>query len=284
MSPLRYSEKQILCGIAEQLCLGPDLLVTRPPLKAEVRIDHYLQSLIPTWVDEEIEISDFFAYFQYMEYYFRFKSSHSEWSEYFKLNIYKADYEKWEEFYAADFTFGRLAQFIAARATAISFQPVEVLGTECGPAGAFYGLQGLVKSLKKRSPDFGPSTRIRDVLKGDSVVYFWSQLRGITEQGVVELPAGWRYLQVTAFASLICFTTVVAVLISLLKLEPVYIASIFAVVPVGMFAVWIYQRWSNPLPSDLQTFRDLAVLIANLDCEAVWGSNMKTDSAGKGLT
>tara|TARA_R110000868_G_C10972960_1_gene770995 strand:- start:35759 stop:36004 length:246 start_codon:yes stop_codon:yes gene_type:complete len=46
----------------------------------------------------------------------------------------------------------------------------------------------------------------------------------------------------------------------------------------------ILQLSIERLPSDLQTFRDLAVLIANLDCEAVWGSNMKTNSAGKGLT
>tara|TARA_R110002111_G_scaffold248400_1_gene312060 strand:+ start:81811 stop:82572 length:762 start_codon:yes stop_codon:yes gene_type:complete len=238
-------------------------------LKAEARIDHYLQSLIPLWSDEEIEFSDFFAYFQWMEYYFRFKSSRAEWTEYFKLDVYKANNEEWERLHAEDFTFLRLAQFIAARATAISFQPVEVLGKECGPVGAFYGIQQLVKTLKNRSPDFGPSTRIRDVLKGDSIVYFWSQLRGITEQGVAELPAGWRHLEVTAFASLICFTIVLAVVFSFFKPDPVYVVSIFLVIPLAMFVVWIYQRWSNPLPPELQTFRDLAVWIASHDCDAV---------------
>ncbi|WP_339731715.1 hypothetical protein [uncultured Gimesia sp.] len=270
MSPLRYTEKQILCGIEEFLTSDtPSWLSRYPALDADARIDDYLQTPIPRWAREEIELDDVFSWFQMMEYFFHFQCSEKEWTEYFGLDLFEDDREEWECLHAADFTFRRLAQFIAARATVISFQPVEVLGTECGPAGTFYGIQQLVRTLKKRSPDFGPSTKIRDVLKGYSLINFWSHLRWMTGQRVAKLPVYWLWMDVMTFIVLCFLWGALMPVMSSYNIGETYIVGLFFMIFLGTIAAFIARHIKNPLPPELQTFRDLAVLIANHDCDAV---------------
>mgnify|MGYP003663319582 FL=1 len=272
MDVSRYSESQILCGMREVWERDQRDLFFLPhyvPFQPDDRIDEHMQSRIPNWSGEEIDYSDLVELYQSLQYCFRFECSREEWSDYFRLDVYDVDYEKWERLYAGDFTYRRVAQFIADRATPISFEPVNVIGQECGTAGAFYGIQELVREVKQRPQEFGPSTRIRDVMKGNAFVYFWMKVRWITGQQAPDLSQIYRRLETqVVFIMLACVLIMGAILFSY-RVDPLYcFCNAFAVIPLGILVGGLMERRMNPLPADLQTFRDLAVLIADHDCHA----------------
>lgn len=273
MQETRYTEKQILCGMREMWERDQTELFFLPrsvPFQPDDRIDEHMHSRIPKWASEAIDYSDLVDLYQSLQYCFRFECTREEWSDYFRLDVYLDDYEEWERLYAADFTYRRAAQFVAERATAISFEPVNIIGQECGPAGAFYGIRELVREVKKRPREFGPNTRIRDVLKGNAFVYFWMKVRWITEQRAPDLSPIYRRLGTHAvFITLACVLIMGAILFSLQADPPYYFYSAFAVIPLWILVGGLMERQSNPLPPELQTFRDLAVWMAGLDDETI---------------
>lgn len=273
MTETRYTEKQILCGMYD--CWERDqtelfFLPGNVPFQPDDRIDEHMQSLIPSWSGEEIDYSDLVDLYKSFQFCFRFKCTREEWSDYFRLKVYHDEYEEWERLYAADFTYRRAAQFIAERVSAISFNPVNVIGRDCRPAGAFIGLQELVREVKQRPQEFGPSTRIRDVLKGNAFVYFWMKVRWITAQRAPDLSQNYQKMGThVVFIMLACVMIMGAILFSF-RVDPLYyFYSAFAVIPLWILVGFLMERRMNPLPADLQTFRDLAVLIAEHDSEAV---------------
>ena len=273
MNAHRYTETQILCGMRELWERDKLELFFLPryvPFQPDERIDEHMQSGIPNWSGEEIDTSDLVNLYQSWQYCFRFESTPEEWSAYFRLDVYDADYKEWERLYAADFTFRRAAQFIAARSTVISFEPVNVIGQECRPTGTFYGIRELVREVKKCPREFGPSTRIRDVLKGDAFVFFWMKVRWITAQRAPDLSENYRRMGTSGVLIMLAYVVIMgAILFSLQADPPCYFYSAFAVIPLTILVSWLIERRSNPLPPDLQTFRDLAVWMAGLDDEVL---------------
>ncbi len=132
----------------------------------------------------------------------------------------------------------------------------------------FFGLQRLTKNYNKRASRFAPSTKIIDVLRGRTLEQFWDELQWITEHGVPVLPdswrknGGWGHL----FGSLVVFSMIP---LALWGLNPPALVAMSVCASMGWFGPFLYKRWVNPLPPELQTFRDLAVLIAEHDCDAV---------------
>ncbi|MCH9655096.1 MAG: hypothetical protein K0U86_03740 [Planctomycetes bacterium] len=269
MQRAKYTEKQILCGLYEYWIYQ---IGTDTPFDADTRIDLHMKSdsrwaTFSSW--SELDLS---GIFDDLERFFQFECTLEEWLQYFKLDIPITSNEEWEQIVAPGFTFGALARFIQNRATTvISFQPVTVINRECAPAGAFYGIRQVADEVSESvySPHrFAPSTKIIDVFRGYALEKFWSQLRWMTEQRVPEIPSSWR--DVNAWGCLACFLGIVAaILLSILTENSLYLI----VLSVSAVAVWygtlLYKHYSNPLPSDLQTFRDLAIFIANSDCDAV---------------
>jgi len=264
MQKTKYTEQQILCGMKEcwHSFVGTD---DDELFEADMRIDLYLK---------EYEVWDEFDFYQLanaMEGFFQFSCSENEWKNIFGVNLPKNSAEEWEELVGQHLTFRVLAQFIAERAPAVSFQPVTIINRECAPAGVFYGIRQVADEFSESvySPHrFAPSTKIIDVFRGNALEKFWSQLRWMTEQSVPEIPSSWR--DVDAWGCLACFMGIFsAILLSILTENSLYLI----VLSVCAVAVWyvtlLYKHYSNPLPSELQTFRDLAVLIAEHDCDAV---------------
>ncbi len=273
MQETRYTEKQILCGMYE--CWERDqteffFLPRYVPFQPDDRIDVHMQSRIPNWSGEEVDYSDLVDLYKGLQCCFRFECSRKEWSDYFRLDIYVVNYEEWERLYAGDFTYRRVAQFIADRATVISFEPVNAIGQVCGSAGAFYGIQELVREVKQRPQEFGPSTRIRDVLKGNAFVYFWMKVRWITAQRAPDLSQIYRRLGTHVVFIMLASVMLMGAILFSYRVDPrYYFYSAFAVIPLWILFGVLMERRMNPLPADLQTFRDLAVLIAEHDSEAV---------------
>lgn len=240
MNQHRYSETQILCGMRELWERHQPQWFFLPrytPFRPDDRIDVHLRSGIPRWAGEEIDFSDLVDLYKGLQSCFRFECTRQEWSDYFRLDVCRDDFGAWERLHAADFTYRRVAQFIAARATAISFEPVNVIGQE-----------------------FGPGTRIRDVLTGNVFALFWLKVRWITEQRAPDLAQFDRRLgrQVLCIM-LACISFLGVILFSLQVDASCYFFSAFTLIPLTGLVGWLMERRSNPLPPELQTFRDLAV-------------------------
>ncbi|WP_145458198.1 hypothetical protein [Gimesia panareensis] len=229
-----------------------------------------------SWADTDL--SDLFYRF---ERQFDFECSLEEWTE--ELGIANVpSLEVWENEVAPRFTFGAIARFIQKRASnPVSFAPVTVINKECRPAGIFYGMQQLLDIILEDSKQISPSTKIIDVVRGRKLDHFWGQLRWMTENGIPELSGFWKSIYENTF--LYCYyTMMIGSLLTVVTQNIFCLAVVLTVELCGWCVSSLYKYCSDPLPPELQTFRDLAVAIAGLDCEAVRGINVKTNRAGEG--
>lgn len=250
----RYSEAQVLCGLLE---VWPEITGVDERFDAKTRIDVFMKS-DGSW--DEIDFADIF---RGIERFFRFSCLNQEWFDFFGFGIAKRSITEWEETVAPTLTFGSLSQFVAKRAPVIaSFEPLSMIGRQCAPAGIFRGIESVAAITSRHQLLFPPSARIIDVFRGHELDCFWTQLRWMTVHAIPELPSSWRNITgITAgWGSL-------AAIISLLAAWDTSNFAWFA--PTVMLAVSayvissLYKHFTNPLPPNLVTFRDLSILIAN---------------------
>jgi hypothetical protein len=253
MTPQRYTESQVLFGLREA---WQDFTGVDDPFNADTRIDTYMKA------DGSWDELDFADIFRGIERFFDFNCSDKEWTDFFGFPVAERSLSEWEHAFAPHLTFGSLARFIADRAPAVaSFDAISILGRPCLPAGVFTGIQRLAhKSMGKRRR-FGPSTRIIDVMQGNDLDRFWSQLRWMTERSTPELSAFWRNVNSTTGC-----LGVLAVIASLIAAwgtsSPVWIVPTLLIATASYILALTYKRFTNPLPSHIVTFRDLSLLIA----------------------
>lgn len=159
-------------------------------------------------------------------------------------------------FYRIERTFGALAQFIAERTPdGISFEPANFLNQKCAPAGAFLGMEELAK--RNSVPEFAPSDRIIDVMRGNVLDNYWHQLRWMTEDRIPALPRLWRGI----LLDIGCFGSIAIALVAyFVGLKTAFIASV--VWAVCLLSASAYKDLTNPIPPEVQTFRDLAELVS----------------------
>ncbi len=262
MQTAKYTEQQILCGLQE---CWHDFFGTDDDeiFDADMRIDQYLKEH-DLWDD-----FDLYYLVKEIEEFFHFMCSEEEWKDLFGINPPKNTVEEWEELVGQHLTFRVLAQFIAERALAISFRPVIVIDRECAPAGAFFGIQEVVKNVAPDSKRFAPSTKIIDVIRGKSLEKFWTQLKWFTRHEVPELSATWKNAE-----ELGCLVGLLGVPAGILIYLLTENSLSFVLIPFVCALIWwafssLYKNYVNPLPSGISTFRDLAMLIAAQDCTAV---------------
>ncbi|MCH9655095.1 MAG: hypothetical protein K0U86_03745 [Planctomycetes bacterium] len=259
MTVTRYTEKQILCGLYE---CWKDAMGTDRPFDAETRVDLHMKANCE-W--EETDLADLFFRF---EKHFGFESSLEEWTE--ELGIANVpSLDVWENEMAPKFTFGALARFIQKRAVnTVSFKPVMVINKECLPAGAFYGIEQISNQLVSAKCRVTPSTKIIDAFRGYKLNSFWSELSWRSEVPLPQLSRHWDFLadwgyMITFWGMLIAFP-----LVFFMGNFYILLGAVLLVI-----AIWLidsaYTHYSDPLPPELQTFRDLAMLIAAHDCTAV---------------
>ena len=259
MDEPKYTEPQLLCGLREvwRCMTGADA-----PFDASTRIDVYMKS-IGEW--EEMDFGDVF---RTCERFFGFACSDAEWSNLIGFQFAKRSFEEWERTVAPKLTFGALAQFISNRVEAVSLRPTKMLGRECRPAGVFLGVHSLANRGRGTSHHFGPSTPIISELRGHALDDFWTQLRWITQHNIPELPSFWR--EITQHIFLFgCLGVIAALVATLVTRDVMFFVVAGAVAVVGYVLASVFKHLTNPLPSEIVTFRDLSILISNSDCDAV---------------
>lgn len=261
MQDTRYTEKQILCGMYECWC---DAMGTDSTFDAETRVDLHMKA-DDLW--DEIDLADIFFRF---EKQFDFEATLEEWDQELGLGFGGPflSVEEWERDVAPKFTFGAIARFIQKRAVnTVWFEPVMVIDRECAAAGAFRGIEQLFEKLPYVDR-FGPSTKIIDVLRGRNLNRFWSELWWRTGYGIPRLSDSWRGIE--GWGCLIGgLAFVTAIPISILTENYVYLILGTLLSFTAWYIALLWQYLTNPLPPELQTFRDLAVMIADHDSEAV---------------
>lgn len=256
----RYTESQILFGLREawSQITGAD-----DPFDASTRIYAYMK------VDGSWDEFDFADIFRGLEDFFGFACTDDEWKQFFGFDIADRSFAEWKQNVAPQLTFGELARFIADRTEAISLAPVTVLGRECAPAGVFMGIQQIASRACGKPIRFGPSTRIIDALRGHALDRFWTQLRWTSQISIPALPWFWR--EITDNAVCIGF---LGVLISLILAvcsiggTTLFVSAIFVGLLLFVLAT-AFKHLANPLPGDIKTFRDLAIMISKSHFDAV---------------
>jgi len=253
VSRQRYSESQILFGLREA---WQEFTGVNDPFDAETLIYTFMKS------DGSWDELDFADIFYGIERFFGFQCSDKEWTDFFGFNAPQRGLEEWKQTVAPNLTFGSLARFIAERAPVIaSFDPISVFGRLCGPAGVFEGIEVVANKTMGRALRFPPSARIIDVMRGHDLDRFWTQLRWMTEHAAPELPSFWR--NVTAATDCFAVLAVIAAAIgSWATSNPAWVAQTLLVAVVSYLFASAYKRFTNPLPSNIVTFRDLSMLIA----------------------
>ncbi|WP_298861016.1 hypothetical protein [uncultured Gimesia sp.] len=259
MTETQFSEKQILAGI---FACWSDAMGTDRSFDAETRVDLHMKAN-DEW--EDTDLADLFFRF---EKHFGFESTLEEWTE--ELGIANVpSLDVWENEMAPKFTFGALARFIQKRSVnTVSFKPVMVINKECRPAGVFYGIEQISNPLVSAKCRVTPSTKIIDAFRGYKLNSFWSELSWRSEGRLPQLSSRGRKIEAWGhlFGSLVVFSMIP---LSLWGLNPAALVAISACVSMGWLGLSLYKNRVNPLPPELQTFRDLAVLIAAQDCDAV---------------
>lgn len=279
MPEIRYTAKQIMPVIAAHLVdmygLDDDEALD-PVADLDLRIDLYFKA-IKLW--DEFVCSDFMVRFESV---FHFECSPDEWNELFGVACGYQTEEEWIEQIGQHLTFRALVEFIAARAPCISFQPVTVIDRECGPAGAFYGITELSEQVVPPACQITPATRIIDAFRGSALDRFWSGLNWRTEEQLPDISRKWEDLFLLGL--LLGFLGIlIGFPLSLVTASYSYVLVSIVYFLVNWILLWIYHHCSDPMPPELQTFRDLALLIADLDCEAVRGIKSDPLSEGEGL-
>ncbi|MFT3883170.1 MAG: hypothetical protein QM703_26405 [Gemmatales bacterium] len=252
MNNERYSQAQVLCGLRE---VWLDRIGMPATFEADTRIDMYVKT--HGFGDE----CDLDVVCRGAEQLFGFTCSDKEWADLFGLEIAKRNHREWEQSIAPYLTFGAMANFIADRAPVVaSFESITMLGRPCASAGIFTGIEKVAeKVIGERR--FAPSSRIPDVIRGNDLERFWTQLRWMTEDTVPELSGFWR--GVTSYALLFGLLVISLGIIGAKITSELYLLVLSPVVAVAVYLLArFYKRLANPLPSHIASFRDLSVLIA----------------------
>lgn len=278
MQEMRYTEKEIMPLIAEILVAfyGLDDDEAPDPVQdIDLRIDLYLK---------QHQVWNMFEMLEFMfrlERAFQIRCSSEEWNKLFGRVLGRTE-EEWIEEVGQYLTFRKLVDIIAERTTYISFQPVQVIDRECGPAGAFYGITELSNLLVPAACQITPSTRIIDAFRGDTLDQFWSELCWRNRQKIPEISRKWDSLFLSG-----CLLAVLGFLFGI-PLSIVTANILYLLTPcVSLYACWklycLYRYHSDPLPPELQTFRDLALFIAGRNCDAELAVQIDPQCEGEGL-
>ncbi len=279
MQEMRYTEKEIMPLIAEHLVdmYGLDDDEAPDPVQdLDLRIDLYFKA-VKVW--DDIDFTDF--RFR-LERVFQLKCAPEVWEQLFGVGSHYRTEAEWVEQVGQYLTFRKLVDFIAERTTYISFQPVQVIDRECGPAGAFYGITELSNLLVPAACQITPATRIIDAFRGDTLDQFWSELCWRNRQKIPDISRKWDSLFLSG-----CLLVVLGFLFGI-PLSIVTANILYLLAPcVSLYACWklycLYHYYSDPLPPELQTFRDLALLIAGRNCDAVRAVQTDPQCEGEGL-
>lgn len=214
-----------------------------------------------------------FNFIEPIEEYFGFPRSNDPWQELFGFAGNSSAIS------IVDLTYGDIADFIARQLPSVSFEAAVIFGKSCRPAGAFLGMEEIVRNIAPEMEKFAPSTPIRSRLNGLSLRRYCQALHWQTA-GAVPIPcnplmikSGWRQVSdISAF--LIGVASYFVYFLMTFPLIPKNSEWAGWIIGISMIAFFLWVtfvyfaghilvlRFSNPLPPGIKTFRDLAKLIA----------------------
>lgn len=264
MSAERYTPEQILSGLRiiwrERLncksLFDPDRSFVKQ-LKEEDRFDDCVLSFALTE----------------LERVFGFTCTPKQWQDFLGIRLewrratgplFLEDSSDWEKRVAPRLTFRTLADFIQDQVTPIALEPINLLGRPCLTAGIFRGIEQLATQVDPQVKPFAPSTPIHRCLRGLRLRLFWDRLRWIIED---QLPPPPKIeLSERGFFRSLIFKIGVGVAISLWRMDLsglfLGILTTFALLfPLAVVVGMIEDRL-NPLPEEIETFGDLARVLA----------------------
>ncbi len=253
MSAKTYTQEQILIGLG---IYWHEYLGCDSPIDPDMS---FIDQLRVEGLYEDIDFTDVRRGLQRL---FGFTCSRSEWETF--LGTHLKDPGTWEKTIPPWLTFRVLADFIGEHLKPVSFEPMTLLGKPCLTAGIFRGLERLAVQVNPRVQRFAPSTPIRQRLRGVRFYIFWNRLRWML-QDQLPPPQTIRFLS-RGFLHSLSFKVAIGVMIALWKRDlDGFLAGIAVtlslLVPVGWLAA-VINWWRNPLPEGIETFGDLAYVVA----------------------
>lgn len=251
------------------------------PLSAETRIDKHLKTL-GQW-EETIDLLD--LGFR-IESTFGIRFNLQGWIEFGGLDGPTSN-EILENVHGKDFTFGNLADFIAARISRAwtdddkedPLAPLVILGKPCQVAGAYRTLERIAHNEIGSHKHFGPSTPIQSILRGSRLQRFWAHSRRLSDYRVPPLGKPTKTVADYLF-NVVIGIIVVAVMITLIGagisvflrddgvmwtffgsvaflLVPLALVCLFLMIP-GSLVSYLLKRGNYELPYGIKTFADLS--------------------------
>ncbi|MDP6447655.1 MAG: hypothetical protein QF805_27910 [Pirellulaceae bacterium] len=260
--PYRYTRDQILCGLKADFGWSDEVdeSIELPTLDFEGDLEDEL------W-DEDVG-----CLITHVEEKFGVSRSVAEWRKVFGFELVtRRDITYMARDDSPSRTLGTLLDFIAEGASPVIFQPTAFAGRPCAIAGAFMGLRDLLSRQRGCHQSFGPSTPILDVVRGGELERFWNQVHWMTQKTIPATPWYWSE------APRLCGGLVSLVVCSIFagqyfadSASAIHLAAAaVSLIAVVIATTSLFRYFTNPLPSNLVTFRDLATVIAESGCDAV---------------
>lgn len=255
MSGKSYTQEQILSGIR---------IFWRESLGCESPFDPDASFVVQFNAERKnlFLVLDLDDVFFGLETHFGFHCPSKEWEAFMAFPT--QDLREWEKTIAPRLTFRALADFIRERLNPIFLEPITMLGKPCLTAGIFRALEQLAEKINPKVSRFAPSTPIRARLPGYCLRTFWDELRWIMEDQLPPPPK--IILSSRGFFRSLYFKLSIGLLIALWRRDLdgllAGISVTFALfIPVGVIVAYI-NTLLNPLPEGIETFGDLARVLA----------------------
>lgn len=203
--------------------------------------------------------------------YFGFRYGEDRWIVWLNLTDTKRrqGWEHWQDVTSKALTVRKLAEHIARYAPGTSMAPVTVFGVHCAPAGAFRGICELPEIGGRR---VAPSTPIAQTLGGSRIVGLWNRAAWIsgTTLPTLKRTPWWSLTSLANWIDAIGFglasIATVAVLMGIGTATGSGWAAVIVALPVLISVLGATHaasdRCCNPLPDGVETFGDLARLVA----------------------
>ncbi len=248
-----FTQEQVLSGIR---------IVWKEALNYDSPISPEMNFAEPFKADGPYEDIDLADVFYRLERTFGFKCPKKEWHAFMGTDL--TDLDEWEKTIAPRLTFRALAEFIREKLKPISFEPLTILGKPCLTAGVFRGLERLTEQIDPKVRPFAPSTPIRARLRGFRLRCCWSKLQWIMEDQLPDPP------RITLTSGNCLHSLLVklgaGLLIYLWRRDwegalAGIVTTISLFIPMGILVAFINDRL-NPLPKGIETFGDLARVLA----------------------
>lgn len=161
-----------------------------------------------------------------------------------------------------DATVGKFAEFLRGILPEANLAPVRIAGTSCDKAAAFFAIESILRSHGVNDR-LAPSQRIQDILSFNQIDQLWHGLHWVLQgrdipreqwepSRVIDATSYWHCAGLTLFVGLILACGGIPELLLVFGLPALLLA----------FAGKALMDGISPLPNGVETFRDLASLIA----------------------